>query len=179
MRPPSVPPRSWTWKSRNRRRNGREHGQCWPMLIRRILMLVPVFLAVSIVIFLILHLIPGDPIDNLLKVGSSPEPRAEMDGPLRAGPAAAGAIRHLARQRAARAISARPSSRAGRCADLIAQTLPHSLRLGGLALAVLLRRRHRAGRHRRAQSRTGWPDRAIMGGVLLGSTCRASGWGFC
>ena len=33
-------------------------------------MLVPVFLAVSVVIFLILHLIPGDPIDNLLKVGS-------------------------------------------------------------------------------------------------------------
>lgn len=40
--------------------------------IRRILMLVPVFLAVSVIIFLILHFIPGDPIDNLLKVGSSP-----------------------------------------------------------------------------------------------------------
>ena len=33
--------------------------------IRRLLMLVPVFFAVSVVIFLILHLIPGDPIDNL------------------------------------------------------------------------------------------------------------------
>ena len=48
-------------------------------LIRRVLMLVPVFLAVSVVIFLILHFIPGDPIDNLLKIGSSPEARAEME----------------------------------------------------------------------------------------------------
>jgi hypothetical protein len=48
-------------------------------LVRRILMLVPVFLAVSVVIFSILHFIPGDPIDNLLKIGSSPEARAEME----------------------------------------------------------------------------------------------------
>ena len=42
-------------------------------------MLVPVFLAVSLVIFLILHFIPGDPVDNLLKVGSSPAARAEIE----------------------------------------------------------------------------------------------------
>ena len=44
-------------------------------LVRRVLMLVPVFLAVSVVIFSILHFIPGDPIDNLLKPGSSPTAR--------------------------------------------------------------------------------------------------------
>ena len=32
-------------------------------LIRRVLLLLPVFLAVSVIIFLILHLIPGDPVD--------------------------------------------------------------------------------------------------------------------
>ena len=48
-------------------------------LVRRTLMLVPVFLAVSVVIFSILHFIPGDPIDNLLKPGSSPTARAEME----------------------------------------------------------------------------------------------------
>ena len=47
-------------------------------LTRRLLLLIPVFVAVSVVIFLILHLIPGDPLDNLLRVGSSPEKRAEM-----------------------------------------------------------------------------------------------------
>ena len=48
-------------------------------LVRRVLMLVPVFLAVSVVVFSILHFIPGDPIDNLLKIGSSPAARAEME----------------------------------------------------------------------------------------------------
>ena len=48
-------------------------------LVKRLLMLVPVFLAVSVVIFSILHFIPGDPIDNLLKVGSPPEARAQME----------------------------------------------------------------------------------------------------
>ena len=48
-------------------------------LIRRVLLLLPVFLAVSVVIFLILHLIPGDPVDNLLKVGSSASKRAEIE----------------------------------------------------------------------------------------------------
>ena len=53
-------------------------------LIRRVLMLIPVFLAVSVVIFSILHFIPGDPIDNLLKVGSSPTARAEVGEPVSA-----------------------------------------------------------------------------------------------
>ena len=41
--------------------------------LRRLLLLVPVFLAISAVVFLIIHLIPGDPIDNLARIGSSPE----------------------------------------------------------------------------------------------------------
>lgn len=137
-------------------------------LIRRVLMLVPVFLAVSVIIFLILHFIPGDPIDNLLKVGSSPSARAEME-------ARYGLDRPLPVQYAiwlgkvltgdlGTAIVARRP-----VLDMITQALPHSLRLGGLALlfssvmgiglgvvAALYRDR--------------WPDRAIMGGVLLGST---------
>ena len=50
-------------------------------LIRRVLMLIPVFLAVSVVIFSILHFIPGDPIDNLLKPGSSPTALARVVRP--------------------------------------------------------------------------------------------------
>ena len=46
--------------------------------IRRLAMLVPVFLAVSLVIFMIIHLVPGDPLEHLIQVGSSPEQRAQM-----------------------------------------------------------------------------------------------------
>jgi ABC-type dipeptide/oligopeptide/nickel transport system permease component len=41
-------------------------------------LLVPVFLAVSMVIFMIIHLVPGDPIDNLVQIGSSPEQKAAL-----------------------------------------------------------------------------------------------------
>ena len=47
--------------------------------IRRLLLLIPVFLAVSVIIFAIIHVIPGDPVDSLLKVGSGPEQRAIIE----------------------------------------------------------------------------------------------------
>lgn len=137
-------------------------------LIRRIVMLVPVFLAVSLVIFLILHFIPGDPIDNLLKVGSSPAARAEMEaryGLDRSLPVQYGIwLSKVMQGDLGTAIVARRP-----VTDLILQALPHSLRLGALALlfssvvgvglGVLA-----------ALNRDKWPDRAIMSGVLLGST---------
>ena len=46
--------------------------------LRRLLLLVPVFLAVSVVIFLIIHWVPGDPIDNMVQIGSSPEQKAAL-----------------------------------------------------------------------------------------------------
>ena len=45
---------------------------------KRLLLLVPVFLAVSVVIFMIIHLVPGDPIDNMVQIGSSPEQKAAL-----------------------------------------------------------------------------------------------------
>lgn len=140
----------------------------WNYAIRRVLMLVPVFLAVSVVIFSILHFIPGDPIDNLLKVGSSPAARAEME-------ARYGLDRPLAVQYAVwlgrvvqgdlgTAIVARRP-----VLDLIAQAMPHSLRLGGLALAFSTMLGVTLGVIA-ALFRDRWPDRMVMGGVLLGST---------
>jgi ABC-type dipeptide/oligopeptide/nickel transport system permease component len=46
--------------------------------LQRLLMLIPVSFSISVVIFMIVYLLPGDPIDNLLRVGSSPEDRAEL-----------------------------------------------------------------------------------------------------
>lgn len=46
--------------------------------LQRLLMLIPVSLSISVVIFLVVHLLPGDPIDNLMRVGSSPQDRLAM-----------------------------------------------------------------------------------------------------
>ena len=47
-------------------------------IIRRLIMMIPVFIICSLVIFLILHLVPGNPVDNLLHPGSPPEAREEL-----------------------------------------------------------------------------------------------------
>ena len=40
--------------------------------------MIPVFILCSMVIFLILHLVPGNPVDNLLHPGSPPEAREQL-----------------------------------------------------------------------------------------------------
>jgi ABC-type dipeptide/oligopeptide/nickel transport system permease component len=108
------------------------------MLLRytfqRLLMLIPVSIAISIVIFMIVHLLPGDPIDNLLRIGSSAQDRAALV-------AAYGLDRNLFVQYftwmgkmfqgdfGQAIVLRRP------VADLIGQNLPYSLVLGGLAFA--------------------------------------------
>ncbi|CAN7301377.1 ABC transporter permease [Rhizobium sp. LjRoot30] len=136
--------------------------------IRRVLMLVPVFLAVSVIIFLILHLLPGDPIDNLLKIGAPVEQRAEMmaryglDRPLPVQYAIwLGKL--LTGDLGTAIVARRP------VADLIGQALPHSLALGGLALLFSSVVGIMLG-FVAALNRDRFLDRAIMGGVLLGST---------
>ena len=106
--------------------------------IRRILTLVPVFLAVSMIIFLMIHMLPGDPIDNLLRIGASPAQRAELT-------AKYGLDRPLYEQYAfwmgnilqgdfgTAIVQRRP------VASLIGQALPYSLALGGLALCMSTR----------------------------------------
>ncbi|MBM2293875.1 ABC transporter permease [Sulfitobacter pseudonitzschiae] len=136
--------------------------------IRRVLVLIPVFLAVSMVIFSIIHLIPGDPIDNLLKIGVGPEQREVMtaryglDKPL--------AVQYwiwlsgvLQGDLGTAIVARRP------VADLIAQALPHSLALGLCALAFSTFFGIVLGTIA-ALNRDRWPDQLIMTVVLLGST---------
>jgi len=47
-------------------------------IIRRFIMMIPVFIICSMIIFLILHLVPGNPVDNLLHPGSPPETRERL-----------------------------------------------------------------------------------------------------
>lgn len=136
--------------------------------IRRLLLLIPVFLVVSIVIFLIIHLVPGDPIDNLVRIGSTPEQKVEitarygLDRPLYEqyliwlGQLAQGDL-------GTAIVMRRP------VADLIAQNIPYSLTLGGLALLFSTVLGIAAGVVA-AMNKEGPIDRTVMTGVLFGST---------
>lgn len=136
--------------------------------VRRLLLLIPVFLVVSIVIFLIIHLVPGDPIDNLVRIGSTPEQKAEitarygLDRPLVEqyliwlGQLAQGDL-------GTAIVMRRP------VADLIAQNIPYSLTLGGLALLFSTVLGIAAGVVA-AMNKEGPLDRTVMTGVLFGST---------
>ena len=136
--------------------------------LQRVLMIIPVSLAISVVIFMIVHLLPGDPIDNLIRVGSSPEDRALMvakyglDQPLISqyflwiGQIFQGDLGQAI-------VLRRP------VIELIGQNMPYSLQLGGLAflfssivgllLGIL------------AWATSGkWGEQFVKGFILLGST---------
>ena len=136
--------------------------------IQRLAMLVPVFLAVSLVIFLIIHLVPGDPLEHIVQVGSSPEQQAQMiaryglDQPLIAqywrwlGKVLTGDFGDAI-------VMRQPVAR------LIAENMPHSLALGGTALLFSTMVGILAGVFA-ASFRDSPFDRAVMGFILLGST---------
>jgi ABC-type dipeptide/oligopeptide/nickel transport system permease component len=137
-------------------------------LVRRLLLLVPVFLSVSLVIFMIIHLVPGDPIDNLMQIGSSPAQRAALvaknglDQPLLVQYGVW--LRHLwAGDMGDAIIMRRP------VASLIAENLPHSLRLGGLAFLFSTVVGIATGALA-ATFKDSWIDRAVTTLILLGTT---------
>jgi ABC-type dipeptide/oligopeptide/nickel transport system permease component len=136
--------------------------------IKRLLLLIPVFFAVSIFIFAVIHLIPGDPIDAMMKVGSTPEQRAAME-------ARFGLDRALPVQYAiwlgnlfhgdlgTAIVGRRP------VIDMVMQAMPHSLKLGTLALIFSTIVGVAAGALA-AIYKDSWIDRSVMTVILLGST---------
>lgn len=136
--------------------------------VKRLLLLLPVFFAVSLIIFLIVHLVPGDPIDNLIRIGATPQQRAELvaryglDKPLLQQYGVW--IANLFRGDLGDAIVLRRP-----VATLIGQNLPYSLTLGSFALLFSTVVGITAGAFA-AINRDSLADRGIMGGVLLGST---------
>ncbi len=135
---------------------------------RRLLLLIPVFLGLSAVIFMIIHLVPGDPIDNIVQIGSSPERKAEImakygfDRPLVVqyliwlGKALHGDLGDAI-------ILRQPVS------VLIAQNLPHSLVLGASALVFSTLVGIGIGAMA-AMTKDSLIDRSLMGVILIGST---------
>lgn len=136
--------------------------------LRRLVLLLPVFFVVSLVVFFIIHLVPGDPIDNLLRAGSSPEQRLQIA-------AKYGLDRSLVEQYftwmgrllsgdlGTSIIQGRPVS------ALIARNLPYSLELGIAALLFSTLTGIAAGVIAASYQGTRIDD-AITGFILLGST---------
>jgi ABC-type dipeptide/oligopeptide/nickel transport system permease component len=137
-------------------------------LARRVASLVPVFLVVSIIIFMIIHLVPGDPIDSIVQIGSTPEQKAELtakyglDKPLIVQYGIW--LAKLFTGDLGEAIILRQP-----VSTLIAQNLPHSLILGTLALVFSTVVGIAAGAIA-AIWKDGFVDRTVMGLILLGST---------
>jgi peptide/nickel transport system permease protein len=136
--------------------------------LRRLVLLLPVFFVVSLVVFFIIHLVPGDPIDNLLRAGSSPEQRLQIA-------AKYGLDRSLVEQYftwmgrllsgdlGTSIVQGRPVS------ALISRNLPFSLELGIAALLFSTLTGITAGVIAASYQGTRIDD-AITGFILLGST---------
>jgi len=137
-------------------------------LVKRLLLLVPVFLAVSMIIFMIIHLVPGDPIDNMIQIGSSPEQRAQLiaryglDKPLLVQYGVW--FDHMLGGDLGDAIILRRP-----VAELIAENLPHSLMLGCMAFVFSAVVGVATGALA-AVFKDRWIDRAVMTFILFGST---------
>lgn len=135
---------------------------------RRLLLLIPVFLGLSVVIFMIIHLVPGDPIDHILQIGSSPERKAELmtkygfDRPLLVQYGIW--IGKLMQGDLGDAIILKQP-----VAALIWQNLPYSLALGSAALLFSTLFGIIIGALA-AMAKDSVFDRALMGLILAGST---------
>ncbi|MGQ5720299.1 ABC transporter permease [Hyphomicrobiales bacterium] len=137
-------------------------------ILRRLLAVIPVFFVVTVIVFLVIHLVPGDPIDNLMRAGSSPALREQIA-------AKYGLDKGLFEQYVmwmgrvltldfgTSIIQSRPVG------ALIAQNLPDSLILGGFAFLFSTIAGISAGviAAKYYGSRL---DNGITTGILLGST---------
>jgi len=50
----------------------------WRYIVRRTLLMIPIFLLISVVIFSLIHIVPGNPIDNLLGPGMTIEHQRKL-----------------------------------------------------------------------------------------------------
>lgn len=137
-------------------------------VLKRLVMLIPVFLAVSLVIFMLVRFVPGDPIDNMIQIGSSPEQKTALiaqyglDRPL--------VVQYfvwfqkmLTGDLGEAIVLRQPVF------DLIAENLPHSLALGGLAFIFSTVVGVATGAIA-AVNKNSWVDRFVTTMILLGST---------
>ena len=107
----------------------------WRYILRRTLLLIPIFFLISIVIFSLIHIVPGNPIDNLLGPGMTIEHQRKLeqkyhlDKPIHIQYIIW--FKNLLRGDLGRSIiEKRPVS------ELLMHHLPHSLQLGLTAIVL-------------------------------------------
>jgi len=107
----------------------------WRYILRRSLLMIPIFLVISVVIFSLIHLVPGNPIDNLMGPGMTAEHQKRMtekyhlDKPTYVQ-YAIWFKNMLGGDFGSSIIEKRPVS------ELLRHHLPHSLQLGLTAIAI-------------------------------------------
>lgn len=108
-------------------------------IVRRLLMMIPVMLGVIVIVFTLLYITPGDPVDTLLGDDATPEAREELREEL--------GLNGTYVERLGRYMINLTHGDLGICyatkqpvMDRIAQTFPNSLKLAGcsVCLAVLI-----------------------------------------
>lgn len=107
----------------------------WMYVLRRTLMLVPIFLVVTVIVFSLIHIVPGNPIDNLMGPGMTKAHEKKLmeeyhlDKPLPVQYLIW--MKHLVHGDLGRSIiEKRPVS------ELLRHHLPYSLSLGLTAIAI-------------------------------------------
>lgn len=107
----------------------------WIYVLRRTLLLIPIFLVVSVIVFSLIHIVPGNPIDNLMGPGMTKAHEKKLteeyhlDKPLPAQYLIW--LKNLAHGDLGRSIiEKRPVS------ELLRHHLPYSLSLGLTAIAI-------------------------------------------
>jgi peptide/nickel transport system permease protein len=143
-------------------------------LRRRLLLAVPVVLGVSVVVFSIVHLLPGDPVVAILSgANATPEQVAELRAQLRLeDPLAVQYLRFLGR--AATGDFGRSIFSRRPVMDEIADQLPSTLQLAGTAIAIAAAIGLALGLAA-AVHRDRWVDRLAMV-VALGGVSMPSFW---
>ena len=105
-------------------------------IAKRLVLVVPVVFAVALVCFLLVHIAPGDPLVSVLPPDASPGARRADAQGLRLRPAAARAVRHLALEGAATAISAPRSRPAARSTEEVGRAVGNTVMLAVLAALI-------------------------------------------
>ena len=86
-------------------------------IVRRLLLTIPVLLAMSVFVFLIIRLVPGDPVRTMLGFRATDENVAEIRGSWASTSRCISQYLHVARRHASAATSARTSSARRRSAS--------------------------------------------------------------
>ena len=133
-------------------------------IARRLLLSVPVFAGVATLVFSLIHLVPGDPVQAMLGESASPEDIADLRDRLGLDRPLLRAVRRLPARRMAPAISARRCARNQPVTAAIAERMPATfeLALAAMLVAMLVAiplgiiAAVRAGTARRSRARRRW-----------------------